>query len=197
MARMSLIDRASVLHAGLQLADSGGLDAVTMQAVANHLGVTPMALYRHVNNKQDLLDGLVESLLDEIPAPPTGASWDQQLASMGSELRKVARRHPALFPLLLQRPAKTGKARAARERVYVSLRAAGVAADQIERVERIVSTIALGYAVSEVSGRFKGHSRATLDEDHQALATFVRAGIQSFVQESRTVSGATSRSDFR
>jgi Tetracyclin repressor-like, C-terminal domain len=112
--------------------------------------------------------------------------------SMGSELRKVARRHPALFPLLLRRPVKTAKAIAARERVYTSLREADVAADQIERVERIVSTMALGYAVSEVSGRFKGHSRATLDENHDALATFVRAGIQSFVQESRTESEATS-----
>ena len=40
-----------------------------MQAVADRLGVTPMALYRHVANKADLLDGMVESILLEVPLP--------------------------------------------------------------------------------------------------------------------------------
>ena len=67
MARPRLIDRASVLRASLAIADEHGIDALTMQTVAERLGVTSMALYRHVENKQDLLDGVVESLLNEIP----------------------------------------------------------------------------------------------------------------------------------
>ena len=61
-----------MLAASLQLADEQGLAAITMQAVADRLGVTPMALYRHVTNKADLLDGLVESILLEVPAAGPG-----------------------------------------------------------------------------------------------------------------------------
>jgi len=50
-----------VLDAALALADESGLGAVTMHAVATRLGVTPMALYRHVGDKAALLDGLVET----------------------------------------------------------------------------------------------------------------------------------------
>lgn len=181
MARPRRIDRTAILRASLQLADDAGLGAITMQAVADALGVTPMALYRHVESKSDLLDGVVEILLDEVEAPAPGLTWEEQLSSMGRSLRAVARRHPAVFPLLLQLPAKTPRARGARERVYAALREAGVTEDQVERAERIISTIALGFAASEVSGRFSGHSRATIDGDHRALDAFVRAGLDAFL----------------
>ena len=92
MARPRLIDRAGVLQASLDLADERGLDAVTMQAVADRLGVTPMALYRHVHNKADLLDGLVERLLDEIAnsRPNTDADSDDGLIEIGRAVRSVA-----------------------------------------------------------------------------------------------------------
>ena len=50
------------------MADEKGIEALTMAAVAERLGVTPMALYRHVAYKTDLLDGLVE----------LRCSWDQR-----------------------------------------------------------------------------------------------------------------------
>ena len=54
----------------VRVLDAEGLDAVTMHAVARQLRVTPMALYRHVDDKNALLDGLVEVLLGECPLPP-------------------------------------------------------------------------------------------------------------------------------
>ena len=95
MARPRQIDRATVLRASLAVADERGVDALTMQAVAERLGVTPMALYRHVENKQDLLDGIVESLLDEIAPPSDDQPWDEQLSSMG---QACARRRGATRP---------------------------------------------------------------------------------------------------
>ena len=65
MGRAPQISREAVLAAALRLADEQGLDAVTMHAVARRLQVTPMALYRHVDDKNALLDGLVEMLLTE------------------------------------------------------------------------------------------------------------------------------------
>ena len=124
MPRPARLDRTAVLTAALAIADAEGLGAVSMHAVAARLGVTAMALYRHVGNKDALLDGLVERLLEEIEPPRTGPALDQ-LVAMGAALRRIARRHPAVFPLLLQRPAITPRARAIREQVYARLRAAG------------------------------------------------------------------------
>lgn len=69
MSRRRQIDREAILDAALLVADEHGLDAVTMQAVAQRLTVTPMALYRHMDGKQTLLDGLVERLLTSFPLP--------------------------------------------------------------------------------------------------------------------------------
>ena len=181
MARPRQIDRAAVLKASLAIADERGLDGLTMQAVAQRLGVTPMALYRHVDNKGDLLDGVVESLLDEMPTPRDDASWDEQLSILGRAMRATARRHPTVFPLLLALPATTPGARRVRARVYEALRRAGVGEADVERVERLISTVVLGFAASEASGRFRAHSREVLDADYAALEHMVRVGLTSYM----------------
>src|SRR6476661_400749 len=66
MGRPSRITRDAVLSCALRVVDEGGLTALTMAAAAEQLAVSPMALYRHVQSKDDLLDGIVELLLAEI-----------------------------------------------------------------------------------------------------------------------------------
>ncbi len=100
MGRPAQINREAILRASLAIADERGLEAVTMQAVASALDVTPMALYRHVASKADLLDGLVESLLTGFPLPADGLAWDLRLRELGRSMREIARRHPQVFPLL-------------------------------------------------------------------------------------------------
>src|ERR1700678_582607 len=111
MGRRPQIGRAAVIDAAMQLADGSGLEAVTMHAVAQRLSVTPMALYRHVDGKQALLDGLVERLLTSYPLPPADAPWPGRLTALAEAVRSTAKRHPAVFPLLLTRPAVTPAAR--------------------------------------------------------------------------------------
>ncbi|PRZ41166.1 TetR family transcriptional regulator [Antricoccus suffuscus] len=164
MARQPQTDRDTILVAALSIADERGLDALTMRAVAERVGVTPMALYRHVGGKSQLLDGLVERMLLEVVVPGTALPWREQLTKMTGSLRAVASRHPEVFPLLMQRPAATEGAKRVRDAVYATLRAAGVAADEVPRVERILSTFVIGFAASEAGGRFTVGRRA-LDED--------------------------------
>lgn len=182
MARPRQIDRAGILRASLAVADERGIDGLTMQAVAERLGVTPMALYRHVTNKADLLDGVVEQLLDEINALSGAPTGGDQLVAMGQAVRALARRHPTVFPLLLQRPASTPTALRTRDRVHAHLRESGVAEKDVARVERLVSTMILGFAASEVSGRFGAHSRKVLDADFAALVEMIRVGLAHSVR---------------
>jgi AcrR family transcriptional regulator len=163
------------------MADEGGLDAVTMSALARRLGVTPMALYRHVANKADLLDGVVELLLTEFPPPPPELPWQERLALLAANIRATAHRHASVFPLLLERPATTTDARRTRQAVYEALGEAGVPEDRVAQVERLVSTAVLGFAVSEVGGRFRNHSRRQLDDDFGVL----RAQLGDFIVSQR------------
>jgi len=178
VGRPARIDRARLLAEALAIADEHGLDALTMAGVAARLGVTPMALYRHVASKADLLDGLVELLLTEFPPPPPGASWSERLTVLAGNVRASARRHPSVFPLLLQLPATTPDARQTRHAVHVALGEAGVSGDRIAQVERLVSTAVLGFALSEAAGRFRGHSRRQIDADFEALQAMLAGFIQ-------------------
>lgn len=160
------ISRTQVLDATLDLASEAGLQAVTMRAVAARLEVTPMALYRHVGDKQGLLDGLVERLMQEIALPPgsqgpdsgtgSAADWRTVLEALARNIRAVARRYPDLFVLLFQRRAVTEGAQIPRRAVFQALRDAGVPESELASMERMLSTFVYGFAASEACGRFAG-----------------------------------------
>jgi AcrR family transcriptional regulator len=85
----------------LKLADAEGLDAVTIRRLAQDLGVTPMALYWHFKNKDELLVGLVDHAFAAVSATPIGADpWQQQLRAMVESLVSVMREHASLSDLL-------------------------------------------------------------------------------------------------
>jgi len=173
------------LAASLQLADEQGLSSVTMQAVADRLGVTPMALYRHVTNKADLLDGVVESILLEVPMPDPEADWAERLMALSKGTRAAALRHPEVFPLLLQRAAVTEGSRRTRNLVYEALREAGLPEDAVVQMERLVATAILGFAASEAGGRFAAHSAEQLDADFARLQSMLATAILEAIVEAQ------------
>jgi AcrR family transcriptional regulator len=148
--------RQRILDAALAIADERGLEAVTMRAVAARIGVTAMALYPYVKSKDDLLDGLVGRLLAELSLPDPAEPWQDRLRAIGRSARETARRHPAVMPLLFARPAVTPDAVRVVETLYQALLDAGVPDEEVARVERLLSTFVVGYAISEASGRFTG-----------------------------------------
>jgi len=187
MGRPAIIDRDAVLATSLQLADEQGLAAVTMQAVADRLGVTPMALYRHVANKADLLDGVVERILMELPLPDPRAPWNDRLTALSRGTRMVAMRHPEVFPLLLQRAAVTPGARRVREEVYGALRQAGLPDEAVVQLERLLATAVLGFAASEAGGRFAAHSPEQLNADFEVLQSVLALAVQQALERAAAV----------
>ena len=98
---------------------------------------------------------------------------------MADGLRATAHRHPAVFPLLLQRPASTSGSTEVRQAIYTALAAAGVPADRIPRVERLISSAIFGFLASETGGRFTRHPRAVLSEDYLELQDVLMAFVIS------------------
>jgi AcrR family transcriptional regulator len=194
VGRPPQISRPAIVEASLAIADERGLAGLTMHAVAQRLGVTPMALYRHVDDKADLLDSVVEALLTELPLPRAELPWEQRLRGLGQAVRMLARRHPAIFPLLLQRPANTPESRRVRDSVVAALEEAGLDPEAARRAERLVSTVILGFAASEAGGRFRGHSRKVLDDDFACLEQLIGHALQN-VAASQPLSRVASRNN--
>ena len=142
------------MEAAIAIADKGGLDAVSMRTVADQVGVTPMALYRHFDGKVALLDGMVERLVTSLQPERVSGTWDERLTALAHAYRGVAQRHPWSAQLLFSRPSVTPDAARVTEFIYAAIRQAGVPESQVGRLERLVTTFVIGYAASEVLGRF-------------------------------------------
>ncbi|WP_277949954.1 TetR family transcriptional regulator [Bailinhaonella thermotolerans] len=101
------LTRETVVERALDLADREGLDAVTIRRLAGELGVTPMALYWHVKNKDELLLAMADHAIDLVAARSRpGEPWDVRLRAMVEALVDAMRRYPCL-PVLLGHVDKT------------------------------------------------------------------------------------------
>jgi AcrR family transcriptional regulator len=149
--------RQEILDAALALADEKGLDAVSMRAVAERTGVTPMALYPHVGSKAALLDGMLGRLLADLLPPVAAAEsqdWRQRLRTIAHLARGLAHQHPWAATLIFSRPSVAPDAVRVVDQIYAALIDAGVPDADVARVERLVSTFVIGYGASETGGRF-------------------------------------------
>jgi AcrR family transcriptional regulator len=87
------LSRDRVLHAAVALADEFGVDALTMRKLAEELGVVPMALYKHLANREELLDGMVDLVVGEIDPPVTDTDWRSAVRQRILSARRLLRRH--------------------------------------------------------------------------------------------------------
>ena len=99
------LSRARVLAAAIALADSDGLDAVSMRHVGDALGVEAMSLYRHVRDKDDLLDGMVDEVIGLFPEPPRDGDWRDRLGAHVRGAHRHLIEHPWAPALATARPA--------------------------------------------------------------------------------------------
>lgn len=74
-SRRAPLDRPQILAAAKELAAQDGLERLSMRSLAAKLGVVPMALYKHVENKEALVDGMVDAVVANYPNPTSGLSW--------------------------------------------------------------------------------------------------------------------------
>ena len=87
------LTRERVVAAGIELADRDGIESISMRKLAQELGVEAMSLYTHVRNKDDLLDGMADAVVGEIPTSADGADWKTSLRQMVLAARRVMLRH--------------------------------------------------------------------------------------------------------
>jgi AcrR family transcriptional regulator len=92
------LSTAAVVEAGVALADAGGLDAVTIRALSQSLGFTTMAVYRHIDSREELVTLMIDAALAAPEAaPPQDTSWQDALRGWAAALLGRYRRHPWLL----------------------------------------------------------------------------------------------------
>jgi AcrR family transcriptional regulator len=87
------LSRERVLRAAVALADARGVESLSMRRLAQELGVVPMALYKHVANKDELLDGMVDVVVGEIGPAPAGTDWKTAIRQRVLSARGALLRH--------------------------------------------------------------------------------------------------------
>lgn len=90
------LNRAAVVSAAVALADREGLAAVSMRHLAGELGVVPMALYKHVADKDDLVAAMVDLVVAGYAAPPPGLEWREGVRQRVLGARDALLEHPWL-----------------------------------------------------------------------------------------------------
>src|SRR3954465_13788318 len=106
-AGRELLSRERGLRAAVGLADDAGLEALSMRHLAHELGVVPMALYKHVASKEELLGGMVDVIVAEIDPPADGAGWEDAGRGRVLSARQALLRHRWAPPLIESRSQAT------------------------------------------------------------------------------------------
>ena len=101
------LNRQRALQAAVNLADNEGIDAVSMRNLASQLGVVPMALYKHVTNKEDLLDGMVDTVIASYDPPATDADWKPAIRGRILSARQALLAHPWARQVIESRTRRT------------------------------------------------------------------------------------------
>jgi AcrR family transcriptional regulator len=149
--RRPRVSREQVLDAALELADEGGLAAVTMASVGARLGVEAMSLYRHIGNKEEMLDGLVDRVFAEIEVPADARDWRDALRRRAVSARAALRRHPWAIGLMESRaqpgPATLGH----HDAMTAILLNAGFDGNGVVRGYNLLDSYIYGFALQEAT----------------------------------------------
>ena len=144
------LSKRTVTENALKLADADGLDTLTIRKLAEHLGVTPMALYWHFRSKEDLLEGVAEQVWGEIDVNvDPEAPWWAQLQGLMESLVTVLRAHSAAAQLLLEHEKRNEAALRATELTLDILRTAGFDAQYASTIARSALWTGITLVMSE------------------------------------------------
>ncbi|GAA2891685.1 hypothetical protein Acy02nite_14710 [Actinoplanes cyaneus] len=145
--RRTPLNRARVLRAALELADRVGLEALSMRNLAQELGVVPMALYKHVAGKDELLDAMLDAVIADItPDPGTpGSGWKAAVRARVLGARRALLRHPWAWRLIDSRTDPTPAMLAYLDSVIGLFLVGGFTPDQTHHIVHALGTRMLGY----------------------------------------------------
>lgn len=150
------LDRGHVFAEALAMLEAEGLAALTMRRLADRLGVSAMALYNHVADKDDLLRGVAEAMVDQAGFAGDEPDWRDRIAACFRELRRVCRAHPEAVRLLETLESPPLKVFRPLEITLGALAEIGIEGEDALCAFYLLTNFTLGQASYEARGPFEG-----------------------------------------
>ncbi len=169
--------RDQIVATAIRVADTEGLGALSMRRLADELGSGATSIYRHVANKDELLDLAVDQILGEVPNTddPT-IGWDERVATLARAVRETLQQHPGIALLLGSRVTRGPNALSLADRLLGILRSAGIGGVQLGLAYQIVFDWAVLFGF--MGGRQMspaGGDGQTPEQQQEILAAMVAA----------------------
>jgi AcrR family transcriptional regulator len=143
-----------IIDASLEIIDEHGIDAVTIRAVAERLGVGAMTLYTYVGTKEGLMASIAGRFLEELAMPdPAVATWQEEVAAVFRAVHEVFLEHPELGRITASQPVDSIAAYRGAEAVLAALRRAGLANEDAVTAFDALSSYTIGSTQREASRR--------------------------------------------
>jgi AcrR family transcriptional regulator len=179
------LSRAAIIEAAQRQAAESGLESLSSRMLATQLGVTPMALYRHVRDMDEVFGAVVDRVLGDIGTPDPSEDWRDWLEHLAQGLHRLFQEHPAALGLFTRQPVTTPAARLRLTSATAVLTAAGFSPEDAERFYAAVHTYTIGFCALEVGRRGDSERPVPLDaaEDRASVA------IRGFVTEEQFLFG--------
>jgi AcrR family transcriptional regulator len=140
------LSKERVLGAAVALADAQGVEGLSMRKLAQELGVVPMALYKHVANKDELLDAMVDVVVGEIDPPAGGTDWKTAMRRRVLSARGALLRHPWASRVMESRASPTPAVLAYMDSMIGMLRAGGFSIDLTHHAMHAMGSRLLGFS---------------------------------------------------
>ncbi len=176
--RRARLSRHLVLGTALALADQQGIEGLTMRTLGQALGVVPMALYKHVANKEALLDGMVDIVWSEVALPTGDRGWKRAMRDRATSLRAALLRHRWAIGLMESRR-RPGPANLRQHNAMMGcLREAGFSFRTTVHVTSALDAYVYGFALQEKTLPFE-----TPEESGEAAAANLETVPPSAAQE--------------
>jgi AcrR family transcriptional regulator len=140
------LSRERILRTAVALADQGGVESASMRKVAHELGVVPMALYNHVSNKDELLDGMVDVVVGEIDPPVPDGDWKTAVRQRILSARRALLRHPWASRVIESRTEPTPTVLAYMDSMIGMFRTGGFSIDLTHHAMHAMGSRLLGFS---------------------------------------------------
>jgi AcrR family transcriptional regulator len=151
------LDRERIVAAALAIVDTEGVDALSMRRLARAMNAAPMSLYRHVRDKDELLDLLVEALAQRLPTLSPTESWQHTILTAMRSVRRLLVDHPGLAGLLTSRLFLSPTVVQAIDTTLAALRRAGLTEEDAARTLPALWMLTFGATFSEQSMVGRAH----------------------------------------
>jgi AcrR family transcriptional regulator len=149
--RREPLSRERVIQAAVRLADREGLGALTMRRLGAELGVEAMSLYKHVSDKDAILDGIVEQVVGGIELPTEGGDWRDEMRRRAVSARDVLAAHSWAIGLLESRRSMGPAQLRYVDATLGSLRAAGFSIEGAAHAFWLLDSYVYGHVIQETS----------------------------------------------